>query len=485
MTKFSFHMQKRTPVMIAALLAGVVIAGTVAAFIETPQSTDDFLHDHLDTASDARQVMWKTTDLDLASEDKVKIGQMIKKAEQPEPCGAEQSCNITLRVNRRLMANHVNADYRVANINETSLRVDLQTVPRHSDIVLKSIADETRNLRFYQTQAGWVQNAADSVKAVQPKFENRNEQFREKFDTRLTGLNYYPASAPWRDFWIDFPIDEIQADLEMARALNVNAVRIFLTHDYFDDKATRQDALKKLTVFLDLCDAKDIKVLVTLFDLRPDYTLSNWAADIDHIDYIFSDIADHKAILAVDLKNQADLDFDAWGAGVVEAWITVMARYIQSQFSGLAVTTGWSTANNAARLSDVFDLVTYHEYQSPEGFSARLDAVKSAVGEKPVMITELGSTIWHPPFIQSVGEKAQANRLSAQLSQAKESAGVFVWTLNDFDHVGTEVVGRLPWRKAQQKHYGLTRADGSLRPAALVLQSFADINLSTQTQLRF
>lgn len=482
MTKPSFNMRKRTPVTIAALLVGVVFAGTVSAFIETPQSQDDFLHDHLETAPDARHIIWQSADFDLPPEDKIKIGQTITKAERSEPCEGPQSCDITVRVNRRLMANHVNADFRVANIKETSLRVDLQTVPGNADMALKSIFDETRNLRFYQTQSGWVQNSDDSVEAVQPAFENRSEQFREAFDGRLTGLNYYPASASWRDFWTDFPIDEITADLEIARALNVNALRIFLTHDYFDSPLTRGAALEKLTAFLDLCEAKDIKVLVTLFDLRPDYTLSNWAADIDHIDYIVSDIAAHKAILGVDLKNQADLDFDSWGAGIVEAWLTVMARHIQSHFPDLPVTTGWSTADNAARLSDVFDLVTYHEYQNPEGFSARLDAVKSAVGDKPVMITELGSTIWHPPFIQSVGENAQANRLKDQLSQARDSAGVFVWTLNDFDHVGTEVVGRLPWRKAQQKHYGLTRADGTLRPAAAVLKSFAETNLPIQTK---
>ena len=298
----------------------------------------------------------------------------------------------------------------------------------------------------------------------------------------MTGLNYYPASASWGDFWTDFPVEDIKSDLKTARALNINALRIFLTHEYFDNAHTRDEALAKLNVFLDLCAEENIKVLVTLFDLRPDYTLSNWAADTDHIDYIFSDIAGHTAILGVDLKNQADLDFKVWGEGLVEAWLTVMARHIQTQFSSIPVTTGWSRAENAARLSNVFDVVTYHEYQDPENFSARLSAVKSAVGDKAVMITELGSTVWHPPFIKSLGEKAQANRLDNQLSQAHAAAGVFVWTLNDFDHVGAEVVGHLPWRQAQQKHYGLTRPDGSFRPAATVLKSFANTPLSNPTQ---
>ena len=483
MTKVSFNMKKCTPVMISALLAGVAIAGLFSAAIEAPQSEDEFLHDHLRTVSEARAFKWHSSNFALPSQDRIKIGQIIKKSERSKLCEpADKRCDIIVRVNRRLMADHVNADYRVANIKETALRVDLQTLQGNSDVVLKSISDETRNLRFYQTQSGWVQNAADSVEVVLPEFNNRAKKFRTTFEQRLTGLNYYPASASWGDFWKDFPIKEIQADLEKARTLNVNTLRIFLNHDYFDSALTRDEALAKLNVFLDLCEDKDIKVLVTLFDLRPNYTLSNWAADIDHIDYIFSDIANHKAILAVDLKNQADLDFERWGAGIVEAWLSVMARHIQTQFSEIPVTTGWSKAENAARLNDVFDIVTYHEYQNPKNFAARLATVKSAVGGKPVMITELGSTIWHPPFIQSLGEKAQAARLDSQLAQAKSTSGVFVWTLNDFDHVGSEVVGRLPWRKAQQRHYGLTRADGSLRPAAAVLKSFAETNLSNSTQ---
>jgi len=483
MTKVSFNMKKRTPVIISALLAGVAIAGLLSVAIEAPQSEDEFLHDHLGSASEARALKWHTSNFDLPPQDRIKIGQIIKKSERSKPCQpAVKSCDIIVRVNRRLITDHVNADYRVANIKETGLRVDLQTLQGNSDIAIKSIFDETRNLRFYQTQSGWVQNTADSVEVVQPEFNNRAEKFRETFEQRFTGLNYYPASASWGDFWKDFPIEEIQADLEKARALNVNALRIFLNHGYFDSALTRNEALAKLNVFLDLCEDRDIKVLVTLFDLRPNYALSNWAADIDHIDYIFSDIANHRAILAVDLKNQADIDFESWGAGIVESWLTVMARHIQIQFPEIPVTTGWSKAENAARLNDVFDVVTYHEYENPENFASRLATVKSAAGGKPVMITELGSTIWHPPFIESLGEKAQANRLEAQLNQAEESAGVFVWTLNDFDHVGSEVVGRLPWRKAQQKHYGLTRLDGSLRPAATVLKSFAETNLSTPTQ---
>jgi len=218
-------------------------------------------------------------------------------------------------------------DYRVVNIEDKNLRVDFQISPDGANMALRGILDEKRILQFYQTQSGWVQSADRTLSATRLRPVRDADKFETLFSDKVVGLNYYPASASWRDFWEHFPIDEVQSDLDKAKALNVNAMRIFLTHDYFNDDLTRLDALSKLNRFLDLCQEKDIKVLVTLFDLRPDYTISNWDADIRHIDTVLDTISAHDALLGIDLKNQPDLDFENWGEGRVEAWLTVMARF--------------------------------------------------------------------------------------------------------------------------------------------------------------
>ncbi|MEP1230970.1 MAG: hypothetical protein ABJG88_09875 [Litorimonas sp.] len=487
--------KKRGAIMAMVLLVGVSFAGVVSAFIETPQGQNDFLHEHLEAVSLQAILNWKALEFDLPTQDKDKISKIISQAENPlaakdlgqgltgqalEKAQADMCvpdapiCNFHLRVNRQLSAVHLNKDMRVVNVEEKSRRVTLQLNAAIPGIELKGLADEERVLSFYQTQTGWVQNSSASLKITPPSFESRKGQFREKFSKDFIGLNYYPASASWADFWNVFPKDEVEADLEKAKALNVDALRIFLTHNYFDAEDMREEALFKLEALLDMCEAKGLSVLVTLFDLRPDYTLSNWEADIIHIDRVLSRIAAHKAVLGIDLKNQADLDFAHWGQGRVEAWLTVMARHIQTHYSHFPVTTGWSKAENAVHLNEVFDFVTYHEYENPKGLDTRLREVRAAIGNKPVMITELGSTIWHPPFIKSVGESKQAVRLHRQLQQAGQANGVFVWTLNDFEHVSRDVVGPLPWRRVQQKHFGLIRGDGSLRPAADILKSFGE-----------
>ena len=486
-------MKKRGLVTIAALAAGVALAGFMSSFIESPKTKNEFLHEHLSVGSEKQELSWVNSEFSLPVQEKIKIENIIKQSENLKSdfdlktvltgqalkaalssvCTSKvQNCSYPLRINRQLTTAHMNKDMRVINVKERSHRIDFKFEQDSSDISFQSITNETRVLRFYQTQAGWIQNVSMPIQSEVLSFSPREDKFRERFEQSYTGLNYYPASASWMDFWKTFPVADIEADLEVAKSLNVNGLRIFLTHDYFNDVKTHADGLSKLETFLDMCEAKNIQVLITLFDLRPNYAVSNWQADIAHIDKVISSVEDHNAVLAIDLKNQPDLDFENWGQGRVEGWLTVMARHIQTQYPDFAVTAGWSRAENAFRLQDVFDLITYHEYQNPKGLEARLQSVVKAAAGKPVMITELGSTTWHPPFIARLGERAQASRLKFQLSQAKSATGVFIWTLNDFDNVGKDVVGPLPWRRAQQKHFGLRRADKTLRPAAGFLKAF-------------
>ena len=492
----SISPRKRGVLTSLALISGVTVASALSALIETPQSQSEFLHEHLKAVNMPMEPNWILSDIDLPKQDKVTLLNIILQSErQVSPqdlkeiltgpaleavksniCRDDSEiCKFPLRLNRQFSTVHMNADRRVVNVEEKSLRVDLEIKPETTNsIELKALTDETRVLSFYQTQTGWIQNRFASVKTKPLSLTPREGLFQDRFADGFSGINYYPASASWADFWTVFPRREIEADLERAKSLNINALRIFLNHAYFDGEDTQDDALAKLQIFLDMCEAKGLSVIVTLFDLRPDYTLSNWDADITHIDGVLSRIAPHKAVLAIDLKNQPDLDFDNWGQGRVEAWLTVMARHIQTRYSQFPVTAGWSKPQNASRLIDIVDLVTYHEYESPKGLEGRLNMVRELAGDKPVMITELGSTIWHPPFIKTIQEAKQAARLDDQLQQLHQANGVFVWTLNDFDHVSTDIVGPLPWRRAQQKHFGLIRSDGTLRPAANILKSFGE-----------
>ena len=501
MKLYPLYKTKRVPIAIGTLLSGVVIAGFISGLIETPVGSNEYLHEHLTSSASRVDRSWAGNDFVLPVQDREKLtsivtefeqsiwtlapdiaatGQALTGAKEAACLPSRQPCTVPFRFRRKYRELHTNKDLRIANVKETSLRVTFSSDPELETVSVAELAKETRLFRFYQTQNGWAQKTSEVLDEKVFDFKDRTGKFDAKFSADFVGLNYYPASASWKEFWTDFPVEEIKSDLETISNMGANSVRVFLNHSYFDDEANQDEAKATLRTFLDLCLQVDVQVLLTLFDLRPDYTLSNMTRDVEHIDRVLADISTHSAILGIDIKNQADLDFHAWGQGVVEGWLTVMARYIQIQYPDLPVTVGWSTSNSALRLNGVVDFVTYHEYGSVNGFANRLNAIKSEVGEKPVMITELGSTVWTPFRSMRAAEVNQASRLRSQLNQTTAAHGVFVWTLNDFEHVGSDVVGRRPWRKAQQRHFGLLRTDGSPRPSKAVFELHA-ASVATQS----
>ena len=500
MTLNLVHSTKRVPFAIATLLSGVVFAGFISSIIETPVGSNEYLHEHLSSSASLVKQNWAGEAFVLPIQDREKLttivteleqsnwtpasdiavtGQALTVAKEASCLLSKEPCAVPFRLKREFRELHMNKELRIANVKETSLRVTFKTDPALKLLSIDEIANETRLFRFYQTQNGWAQKTSEVLDEESLEFDDRSGKFDTKFSTNFVGVNYYPASASWKEFWEEFPVEAINSDLKIIRDMGANSVRVFLTHNYFNEAATRDEAKAKLRLFLDLCAAKNIQVLVTLFDLRPDYTLSNMTRDVDHIDRVLADISGHPSILGIDIKNQADLDFPVWGEGVVKGWLTVVARHIQIQYPNLPVTVGWSNPNSALGLNDVVDFVTYHEYGAVKGFAERLQSIKSEVRDKPILITELGSTVWAPFRSKHAAEARQAARLKKQLSQSIAANGAFVWTLNDFEHVSSDVVGRRPWRKAQQRHFGLLRADGSSRPSKFVFQSHA-MSVATQ-----
>ena len=272
--------------------------------------------------------------------------------------------------------------------------------------------------------------------------------------------------------WPEFPEAEIAFDLDKIRALDANSVRLFLNHAYFTDSETRELAQLRLIKLLDLCDERDIKAIVTLFDLRPAYRLSNWPWDARHVSEIVSLIGNHSALLGIDIKNEADLDFEHHGQANVEAWLMAMistARYVNPN---VKLTVGWSDYEAADILVKDIDFLSYHDYRPLDAIMERLDAVREKSLDKPVMITEIGTTRWSPFSTKKRGAKRQARRLKTQLSGLKDAEGIFIWALNDFDHVSRDVVGSRPWRRKQQQHYGLYDGTKKTLPAAKIFKEF-------------
>ena len=112
------------------------------------------------------------------------------------------------------------------------------------------------------------------------------------------------------------------------------------------------------------------------------------------------------------------------------------------------------------------DFVSYHYYHEPSEFSQKHQAL-SAQTDKPIILTEFGKTsyrgVWNP--IQ-YSQKKQARYYADMLQDLQDlNLSSFSWTLHDFHEVPISVVGRRPWRRAYQRHYGLIDMDGNPKPA--------------------
>ena len=291
---------------------------------------------------------------------------------------------------------------------------------------------------------------------------------------RLNGINYYPSGTPWRKFWPEFDPKVIATDLDLVTRLGGNSVRIFLPVADFGPDQQSTENLAKLGAFLSMAQERGIRVIPTLFDLKPTYRPAFWIDDVAYLRRVLPVLAASPAVVIVDLKNEPDLDRDRQGAGLVEAWLTTMAMMTRVIAPDLALTIGWSSAQSAGDLAPLLDALSYHDYAAVSEAGSRLAEVRRLAQGKPVMVTEIGTSSYTLALRFPGSPAAQASSLQERLDQLASADAVMVWTLHDFAIGDVDVVGSSPWRKRLQARFGLYDSEGAAKPAAdVVAKAFA------------
>jgi hypothetical protein len=311
------------------------------------------------------------------------------------------------------------------------------------DDVLTTLTNETTGWRiFSQERTG----SEPLTPPVRPRLEL----------PRLNGVNYYPARTPWRRFWPEFDAEIIATDLNLVASLGGNAVRIFLPVGDFGPDAEGETNLGKLGAFLSLAQDRKIKVIPTLFDLKPGYRPALWADDVAYLRRVLPVLAASPAVVVVDLKNEPDLDRNTQGSGLVEAWLTTMALISREIAPDLPLTIGWSA-------------VSYHDYADVAGTAERLAGVRRLAGGKPVLVTEVGTSSYGLASGLPGSPAKQARTLQDRLYQLEAAEAVLVWTLHDFAAPDVVAVGVSPWVQRLQAEFGLYDSTGAAKPAARVV----------------
>ena len=303
------------------------------------------------------------------------------------------------------------------------------------------------------------------------KESNEDVQIESKLaannSLNIKGINYYPQANPWDMFGELFSNDTISKDFKIIKDAGLNSVRIFVQYEDFGKANANLEKLDKLKQTLDAAENNGIGVVVTLFDFYGDYSVLNWTLNQRHAETIVSHLKDHNALLAWDIKNEPNLDFDSRGKELVVSWLSYMIDLVKSIDNIHPVTIGWSNTQSATILKDKVDLVSFHYYEDLNKLDDTIKSLKTEIPNKPLVIQEFGlssySGFWKP-FGGS--EKKQTNyHKKAQEIIANNNLQFMSWTLYDFDKIPKEVVGRLPWRKHIQKRFGFINRFGIKKDA--------------------
>ena len=222
---------------------------------------------------------------------------------------------------------------------------------------------------------------------------------------------------------------------------------------------------------MNIAQEQDIKVIVTLFDFFLGYAVEEWSISDRHAEQLINQLKYHPALLAWDIKNEPDLDFENVGRDVVTEWLKFMLQRIRSYDPETPLTIGWSQPEEVKTLQDYVDLYSFHYYRKPEDLSPILNSFEF---NKPLFIGETGSHTfdrWWYPFKRDDEDQLSYLKDITEIIDSYELHYAF-WTLYDFENIPNNVSGKWPWKKGPQKRYGLIRADDSSKPAYQLIKDF-------------
>jgi hypothetical protein len=256
----------------------------------------------------------------------------------------------------------------------------------------------------------------------------------------LRGLNYYPRHAPWEAFLTSADMTEVAQELDLIAEAGFNTLRIALWYDPLftcaPEKAVPKAAgFAKLDAVIGLARERGLRLIVTLNDLpdlyfRPLYT--DYARYDAQTAFIVSRYRAEAAILAWDLRNEPDLDYNADGRPVtatsqaVRQWLTHIAAIVRQNDPHHLITVGWW--GDAAVADEIVDFLSFHHWMNPAKLTQRIRALRT-VSSKPIVLEEVGY-----PARDRAGETNQARALQQVISKAEENgiAGWLIWAAFDF-----------------------------------------------------
>jgi hypothetical protein len=268
----------------------------------------------------------------------------------------------------------------------------------------------------------------------------------------VRGANFVGRSHPFDDFWPNFDPVEVRSSFALAAQLKLNTVRIFIP------QPVPVEAIQHLPELLETARTSKLRVIVTLLDTYTAYKLEDLPQVWHGLNRLLPALQ-HPSVLAIDVKNEAERDVKRAGWPQIRGVLGFLATWLRSE-TGKPVTAGLSDPD--AELSRSLDFVTVHHYGTAQALETRL--TNAQITRKPVLLEEFGFHTWRGKFPDPHTESEQAEHYAKTLEiTRRERIGFLAWTLHDFPQ------GSMPGARGVERHLGIARADGSLKPVAFVL----------------
>jgi tetratricopeptide (TPR) repeat protein len=281
----------------------------------------------------------------------------------------------------------------------------------------------------------------------------------------VRGVNYYPRQAPWERFFSEADPAQMARELAAIRAAGFNTLRIFLPYQPLftcqpEDAIPNEANFARLDTLFRLAGEHDLKLIVTLNDV-PDLLFRPLYTDWEHYDaqtvYIVRRYRHEPALLAWDMRNGGDSDYDDFHRAAIIDWLAHLSGLIRQHDPNHLITAGWDA--DPAATAPYVDILSLQYWAEPDELQAQLEAYQTTP-DKPVLLLSTG----HHSFAESPDEPHTEQEQAAYLGQMiraaeqEKLAGWLIWTAFDFVPAPGQAA-------AAGHHFGLWRTDLSPKPA--------------------
>lgn len=238
----------------------------------------------------------------------------------------------------------------------------------------------------------------------------------------IRGADYTPAEGDHLEQWLHYNPKETDRDLDYAKRINVNQIRVFLSYRAY--LTNRELFLTNLVHLTRACQAHGIGLMPVVTYKREmihesaPYPRSHaWAKDL-------IDTIGHEPALAFwDVFNEPDYPPNSTNFAARIAYARVMARIfreLDTRRPRTPVTIGFTFEPNMEKNADVVDVLSYHDYSpTREAIHSNIVAALAFAAKvhKPVINTEIGCTCRANPYDIAIQEFSDAHM------------GFYIWEL--------------------------------------------------------